>query len=48
MAEAKKVEEKKPAKPPEEPTPSALALHKVGPDGDGEAYQAEKRKHRWG
>lgn len=28
-------------------TPSALALEKVGPDGDGEAYQAEKRKHRW-
>jgi hypothetical protein len=32
----------------ESPTPSALALEKVGPDGDGEAYQAEKRKHRWG
>ena len=29
-------------------TPSALALAKVGPDGDGEAYAAEKRKHRWG
>jgi len=31
-----------------EDTPSGLALKKVGPDGDGEAYQAEKRKHRWG
>ena len=30
------------------PTPSALALEKVGPDGDGEAYQEEKAKHRWG
>jgi hypothetical protein len=29
-------------------TPSALALEKVGPDGDGEAYAAEKKKHRWG
>ena len=29
-------------------TPSALALAKVGPDGDGEAYAAEKKKHRWG
>lgn len=40
----------KPDKSPgfESPTPSALALEKVGPDGDGEAYQAEKRKHRWG
>jgi hypothetical protein len=32
----------------ESPTPSALALEKVGPDGDGEAYQTEKAKHRWG
>lgn len=31
----------------ENDTPSAKALAKVGPDGDGEAYQAEKRKHRW-
>jgi hypothetical protein len=29
-------------------TPSALALEKVGPDGDGEEYAAEKKKHRWG
>lgn len=29
-------------------TPSALALAKVGPDGDGEEYAAEKKKHRWG
>lgn len=45
--------DKKPGKPDKGPgfendTPSALALEKVGPDGDGEAYQAEKRKHRWG
>lgn len=40
----------KPDKSPgfESPTPSALALDKVGPDGDGEAYAAEKAKHRWG
>jgi hypothetical protein len=29
-------------------TPSGLALAEVGPDGDGEAYQAAKKKHRWG
>lgn len=29
-------------------TPSALALEKVGPDGDGEEYAAEKKRHRWG
>jgi hypothetical protein len=45
--------DKKPAKATKGPgfeseTPSALALEKVGADGDGEAYQAEKRKHRWG
>lgn len=34
--------------PPGQDTPSALALAKVGPDGDGEEYAAEKRKHRWG
>lgn len=34
--------------PPGRDTPSALALAKVGPDGDGEEYAAEKRKHRWG
>jgi hypothetical protein len=50
---AKDRTERKSAKPDkshgfESPTPSALALEKVGPDGDGEAYQAEKRKHRWG
>jgi hypothetical protein len=50
---AKDRTERKSAKPDkgpgfESPTPSALALAKVGPDGDGEAYQAEKAKHRWG
>ena len=34
--------------PPGRDTPSALALEKVGPDGDGEEYAAEKKKHRWG
>lgn len=29
-------------------TPSGLALKKVGPGGDGEAYAKEKAKHRWG
>jgi hypothetical protein len=51
--EAKDRTERTSAKPDNEPgfespTPSALALEKVGPDGDGEAYQAEKKKHRWG
>jgi hypothetical protein len=51
--EAKDRTERASAKPDNEPgfespTPSALALAKVGPDGDGEAYQAEKKKHRWG
>jgi len=47
---ADKKPESKPDKKAEEVpgTPSALALAKVGPDGDGEEYQAEKKKHRWG
>jgi hypothetical protein len=51
--EAKDRTERTSAKPDKGPgfesaTPSGLALEKVGPDGDGEAYQAEKKKHRWG
>ena len=29
-------------------TPSGFALAKVGPDGDGDKYAAEKAKKRWG
>jgi hypothetical protein len=36
-------------KQPEHPdTPSGKALAEVGPDADGEAYAAAKKKHRWG
>lgn len=46
MADApKKTEAKKETYPD---TPSGKALAAVGKDGDGDAYQAEKRKHRWG
>ena len=45
---AKKEADKKPEHFGGQDTPSALALAKVGPDGDGEAYAAEKKKHRWG
>ena len=50
MADEKKTEKAAPKKAEEElpDTPSGKALAKVGPDGDGEEYQAEKRKHRWG
>lgn len=41
--------DKKAAKKAEHPdTPSGKALQKVGEDGDGEEYAAEKSKHRWG
>jgi hypothetical protein len=51
--EAKDRVDKPPAKaekgePVGQDTPSALALAKVGPDGDGEEYAVEKKKHRWG
>jgi hypothetical protein len=36
------------AKAKVELTPSQYALEKVGPDGDGEAYQAAKAARRWG
>jgi len=42
---ADKKQEKKAANPD---TPSGKALEKVGKDGDGEEYAAEKAKHRWG
>lgn len=51
MAEEKKETKVKAAVKPEPEqleTPSGLALAKVGADGDGEEYLAEKRKHRWG
>lgn len=49
MADEKKAEKKADApKTVGRDTPSALALAKVGKDGDGEAYAAEKKKHRWG
>ena len=52
--EAKDRPERESAKPDKGPgfdadgSPSALALAKVGEDGVGEAYAAEKKKHRWG
>lgn len=48
MAE-KKTSSAKKEEPVEYPdTPSGKALAKVGPDGDGEEYAKEKKKHRWG
>lgn len=52
-SEAKDRTERESAKPDDSPgfesdTPSGVALAKVGEDADGEAYQAAKKKQRWG